>query len=48
MQVNVVSFFVLIGTIALVCGLAAQPRGLIAAALFTTLVLVAVAFWLEA
>ncbi|MGB3022825.1 MAG: hypothetical protein WBB50_11960 [Methyloceanibacter sp.] len=44
MQVDAVSFFVLIGTIALVCGLASQPRGLIAATLCTALVLVVVAF----
>lgn len=47
MSVDAVSFLVLIGTIALVFGLASQPRGFIAAALFTALVLIAVAFLLE-
>ena len=47
MQPGEISFIFWVGTIALICGLALQPRGLIAAVLLASIALVAVAIWLE-
>jgi hypothetical protein len=47
MQSGEFLFIFWVGTIALIFGLALQPRGIIAAALFATIALCAVAIWFE-
>jgi hypothetical protein len=47
MQSDEFTFIFWVGTVALIFGLAMQPRGIIAAALFATLALCAVAIWFE-
>jgi hypothetical protein len=47
MQPSEISFIFWVGTIALICGLALQPCGLIAAALLASIALIAAAIWLE-
>ena len=41
------TFIFWVGTVALIFGLALQPRGIIAATLFATLALCVVAIWFE-